>query len=150
MTSVALMGFALSVAFANGGNDVSKGVATLVGAGIAAGTWLFVLGALAMGLGSYVAGWRVTKTLAGGVADIQPDDGLAANLVTALLVGGASFYGLPVSTTQVAAGAITGMGSRKGRVSWGVAGEMALAWVVTLPITGGLAALTYLLVRRVG
>jgi PiT family inorganic phosphate transporter len=139
--------------FFRGMNDTPKilalGVLAAAAAGIAT-EWFFLLVALAMGLGSYVAGRRVTETLAGKVTTIRHDDGFAANLVTSALVGVASFYALPVSTTHVSTGAITGVGARKADVRWGVVRAMAVAWVVTLPVAGIIAALAYLAIGRLG
>jgi inorganic phosphate transporter, PiT family len=109
-----------------------------------------VIVALAMGLGSWAGGRRVTEVLAERVTRMNHEDGLGANLVTALLVVGASRLGLPVSTTHVSSGAILGVGMRRGRqgIHWRVVNEMLLAWFVTLPAAGILAALAYLLLRR--
>jgi len=113
---------------------------------------LYALVATAMGAGSLVAGLRVTRTLATKVTPIEPGNGLAANLVTSLLVGLASRFALPVSTTHVSTGAIVGVGMSRGArdVRWRVVGEMLLAWVVTLPASGILAALAYQVIRRIG
>lgn len=136
-----------------GMNDTPKILALGVLAAAATGigtTWLFPLVALAMGLGSYMAGRRVTETLADKVTTIRHDDGFAANLVTSALVAVASFHALPVSTTHVATGSITGIGARHGAVRWRIVRDMALAWVVTLPIAGAIAAAVYLAITRLG
>jgi PiT family inorganic phosphate transporter len=142
-----------ATSFFRGMNDTPKilalGVLAAAAVGIAT-EWFFPLVALTMGLGSYVAGRRVTETLAGKVTTIRHDDGFAANLVTSALVGVASFYALPVSTTHVSTGAITGVGVRKADVRWGVVRAMAVAWVVTLPVAGIIAALAYLAIGRLG
>ncbi len=142
-----------TTSFFRGLNDTPKilavGALAAAGTGIAA-EWLFVVVALAMGAGSYVAGRRVTETLAGKVTTIAHDDGFAANLVTSGLVGLASFFALPVSTTHVSTGAITGVGARKRDVRWRMVRDMALAWVVTLPIAGIIAALAYIAIVRLG
>ncbi len=142
-----------STSFFRGMNDTPKilalGVLAAAGAGIAV-EWFFVLVAFAMGLGSYVAGRRVTETLAGKITTIEHDDGFAANLVTSALVGIASFYALPVSTTHVSTGAITGVGMRKRDVRWRMVRDFGLAWAVTLPVAGVIAALAYLAIGRLG
>lgn len=132
-------------------NDAPKILALGLAAGPAFGLgWgsLVVMIALAMGLGGHLAGRRVTRTLADKVARIGPDDGLAANLVTAALVGIASVVAAPVSTTHVSAGAIVGAGMHRRRVCWTLVGELLLAWVVTLPIAAAIAAATYRLLGR--
>ncbi|MGH7676007.1 MAG: inorganic phosphate transporter [Gemmatimonadales bacterium] len=140
-----------STSFFRGMNDTPKilalGVLAAAGTGLAT-EWFFVLVALAMGLGSYVAGRRVTETLAGKVTTIGHDDGFAANLVTSALVGIASFFALPVSTTHVSSGAILGIGVRRKGVRWGVVRDIVLAWVVTLPVAGVIASLTYVALSR--
>lgn len=142
-----------STSFFRGMNDTPKilalGVVAAAGLGLAV-EWFFALVALAMGVGSYVAGRRVTDTLAGRVTTIEHDDGFAANLVTSALVGVSSFYALPVSTTHVSTGAITGVGARKGAVRWRMVRDMTLAWVVTLPAAGLFAGLAYLALIHIG
>ncbi len=134
-----------------GMNDTPKilaiGAAAGAGAGIGA-HWLFLLTALAMGAGSLVAGRRVTETLAGKVTHISADDGFAGNLVTSALVGLASFLTLPVSTTHVASGAILGIGLHRREVRWTVVRDIVIAWVVTLPVAGLIAAVAYLALKR--
>lgn len=142
-----------ATSFFRGMNDTPKilalGVMAAAATGLAA-EGLFVLVAFAMGAGSYVAGRRVTDTLAGKVTTIAHDDGFAANLVTSALVGVASFYALPVSTTHVSTGAITGVGVRKADVRWRIVRDMVVAWVVTLPIAGIIAGLAYVALSRLG
>ena len=113
--------------------------------------WLFALVALGMGLGSFVGGLKVTKTLAEKVTKMDHTEGFSANVVTAFLVAYASNLGLPVSTTHVSSAAIIGIGVRRGvkSVRWKVVRDMALAWVVTLPAAGLLGIVAYLLLRVV-
>ncbi|HET8628916.1 MAG TPA: inorganic phosphate transporter [Thermomicrobiales bacterium] len=141
-----------ATSFARGLNDTPKIVA--LGAGFAVGAgrapwWAFLAIAAVMVAGSWAGGRRVTRTLAERVTRLDDREGLAANLATAALVGAASRLGLPVSTTHVASGAIAGVGARRGRraVRWRTVGELALAWVVTLPVTALLAVAAYALVR---
>ncbi|MGH7531120.1 MAG: inorganic phosphate transporter [Gemmatimonadales bacterium] len=142
-----------ATSFSRGLNDAPKILALGVLAATTTGVtieWLFGGVALAMGAGSYWAGRRVTATLAGKVTSIAPDDGFAANLVTAALVGAASWLALPVSTTHVSSGAIAAVGARKRAVSWPVVREMLATWVVTLPVAGLIAALSYFVLSRAG
>jgi PiT family inorganic phosphate transporter len=136
-----------------GMNDAPKilgvGVVAAAAAGLAPASG-FALVALAMGLGSYVAGRRVTETLAGKVAAVRHDDGFAANLVTSVLVTVASWHALPVSTTHVATGAVAGAGARRGAVRWAMVRDIAAAWVLTVPGAGIVAALAYGALRRLG
>jgi inorganic phosphate transporter, PiT family len=135
-----------ATSFFRGLNDTPKILALAVGAAITMGIAhlsLYLLVALAMGAGSVIAGFRVTRTLAEKVTPITPAHGFAANVATSVLVGLASRFALPVSTTHVASGAIIGVGlSRGGKdVRWTTVGEMLLAWLVTLPVSGALAAI---------
>lgn len=140
--------------FARGMNDTPKVLA--LGAAVAAahglsGMRLYALVAAAMAFGSYFAGLRVTDTLAEKVTLIEPEDGFAANLVTALLVASASKLALPVSTTHVSTGAIIGVGLSQGGASlqWKTIRDMMLAWVVTLPVSAAFAWACYAAVSRI-
>jgi len=95
-----------------------------------------------MGAGSAIAGFRVTRTLVEKVTPITPANGLAANAVTSVLVGLASRFALPVSTTHVSSGAIVGVGLATDRreIRWRTVSEMLLAWIVTLPVSALIAA----------
>lgn len=96
-----------------------------------------------MGLGSILAGFKVTETLANKVTPMTPADGCAANLVTAFLVIIASRNGVPVSTTHVSSSSIIGMGLKRDAksVHWNTVRDMLMAWIVTLPIAGIIAAI---------
>jgi PiT family inorganic phosphate transporter len=106
--------------------------------------------ALAMGLGSYWSGRRVTEVLAEKVTKMDHVEGLSANLTTSSLVFVAALFGLPVSTTHVSSSSIIGIGLLKGRqgVHWTTVRDMMLAWIVTLPVSALLAALAFLLLSR--
>jgi len=144
--------------FARGTNDAPKIVAMLL-LGSPAATWPSPLSqvsafggvALAMGLGSYFGGFRVTEVLAEKVTRMDHAEGLTANLTTSTLVLCSGWLGLPVSTTHVSSSAIIGIGLLKGlsAVRWTTVRDMVLAWVVTLPAAAGFAALSYLLLTRI-
>jgi PiT family inorganic phosphate transporter len=139
-----------ATSFFRGLNDTPKILALGVAAALTAGIGqlpLYGLVALAMGAGSVVAGFRVTRTLAEKVTRISPSNGLAANLVTSVLVGAASRFALPVSTTHVSSGAIIGAGLSHRDVHWKIVKEMLLAWLVTVPVSALLAAATQWAVR---
>ncbi len=101
-----------------------------------------------MGAGSWLAGRKVTGTLATRVTCMSGAEGLAANLVTSTLVGLASSFGAPVSTTHVAAGSIIGVGVHRRNVRWNMARDMALAWLVTLPSAAILSGIAYIVLAR--
>lgn len=139
-------GAAGALSFARGVNDNAKiaAIAAFGLAGLHADLWVaFVVSAIAMAIGSYAAGLRVTRTLGERVVHMDQDTGLAASLVSAALVLAASFYALPVSTTHVATGAIVGagLGQDPAAVRWRRVGGLVSAWIVTLPIAGAVAAL---------
>ncbi len=137
---------------ARGLNDTPKivalGVVAAAGLGIS-GFPFYAAVAVAMGAGSLIGGLRVTETLARRVTPMSPGEGFAANLVTTLLVGAASLASLPVSTTHVSSGAIIGIGLHRGAetVRWSTVRDMLLAWLVTLPVAGLVAAGLYGLLR---
>lgn len=143
--------------FARGTNDAPKIVAMLL-LGSTAATWpdawyhytAFGGVALAMGLGSYWGGLRVTEVLAEKVTRMDHAEGLTANLTTSTLVLCSGWLGLPVSTTHVSSSAIIGIGLLKGvdAVRWTTVRDMVLAWVITLPAAAGFAALAYFLLTR--
>jgi PiT family inorganic phosphate transporter len=132
-------GAAAAISFARGVNDNSKiaALGTLAFASMGAGVaGTFALTALAMTVGSFAAGLRVSRTLGDRVVHMHTDTGLAGALVAAGLVMAASFYTLPVSTTHVSTGAIVGAGMRQGSraVQWGTVASLVTAWFVTLPV----------------
>ena len=140
------------VSFARGTNDAPKIVAMLLLGGSTA-AWpspLVQMGAfggvaIAMGLGSYFGGLRVTEVLAEKVTPMDHSEGLSANLTTSTLVLTSGWFGLPVSTTHVSTSAIIGIGLLKDlkAVRWSTVRDMLLAWIVTIPASGLLASLAY-------
>ena len=139
-----------ATAFARGLNDAPKvlGLGVVAAAGLSISLPVAFLSVAAlMTAGSLVRGMRVTETLAEKVTKMEPLEGLAANLVTAALVIFASRLALPVSTTHVSSGAIIGLGLKRDarRINWRTVREMALAWLVTLPVAGLIASLVFFL-----
>jgi PiT family inorganic phosphate transporter len=131
------------MAFSHGSNDAQKvmGIITiaLFGGGFIQSLevpfWVILICGLAMGLGTAVGGWRVIKTLGVSMLKLQPVHGFAAETSAALVIQGASFLGLPVSTTHVITSSILGVGATKrlSAVRWGVARKIVMAWIFTLP-----------------
>ena len=143
---VAHWGAAAALSFARGVNDNPKVAALAVLGLVGVGASLelaFVLTAVAMTVGSYWAGLRVTRTLGDRVVHMDRDAGLSGALVSAALVLAASFYTLPVSTTHVSTGAIVGagLGRRAGAVEWGTVRALVSAWIITLPAAAALGGL---------
>jgi PiT family inorganic phosphate transporter len=100
-------------------------------------------------LGTSIGGWRLIRTLGGKIYKIRPVDGFASQLSSAVVILGNSLLGGPVSTTQVVSSAIMGVGAgeRANKVRWGVAQEIAMAWLFTIPATALFAAGLYWVVR---
>ena len=133
------------VAFTHGTNDAQKTMGIMTLALIASGhldaepfhvpTWVIVSAAAAMGLGTYAGGWRIIKTLGTRVAKLQPPQGFAAQTTTAVILWVTARYGFPVSTTHTISGSVLGAGAstRLSAVRWGVAGNILLAWILTVP-----------------
>ena len=132
------------VALAHGTNDAQKTMGVITLTLITAGTlpagsgppfWVVVAAGLAIGLGTYVGGWRIIRTLGQRVSDIRPVQGFSADTTSAAVILSSTHLGLPLSTTQVCTGSIFGAGAgrRVAAVHWGVAGRIALAWSFTLP-----------------
>lgn len=136
-----------SVCFARAVNDTPK-IAVLLLAATALGgqaqpPWVIGLIALVMAAGGLIQGRRVAETMSRRITDLNHGQGLAANLVTAGLVLGASHLGLPVSTTHVSTSAIFGIGAVNGTRNWRTIAHILLAWVVTLPLALALGAGLY-------
>ena len=135
------------VSFARGINDTPK-IAALLMLVPAFGvqTSLVTVG-LAIAVGGWVAARRVAETMSQRITTLNHGQGLTANVVTGLIVIGASRMGLPVSTTHVSCGALFGIGVTTGGAKRTVIATILVSWLLTLPVAGGLAALSYLLIR---
>ena len=114
--------------------------------------WVILLCAFAMGFGIAAGGWRVIKTLGVQMHKLQPVHGFAAETSATAIILGASFMGLPVSTTHVITTCIMGVGATKrlSAVRWGIAGKILTAWIFTLPTTMIMAWLTYHFLAFIG
>lgn len=109
-------------------------------------TWIKMLCALTMAAGTAAGGWRIIRTLGHRMVKLQPINGFAAETSSALVIFAATCSGIPVSTTHNISAAIMGVGAAKrlSAVKWSVVERMAWAWVLTIPVSGGVA---YILVR---
>ncbi len=145
----------------HGTNDAQKTMGIIFLALIAAGeadadsavpSWVVISAATAIALGTYVGGTRIIKTMATRIIKMDPAQGFAAQASGAAVIFSASAVGFPLSTTHVISGAIMGAGAAKrvSAVKWGVAGNILLAWVLTLPAAAAVGALTYLAVEVLG
>ena len=107
--------------------------------------WVIAACALAIAIGTYSGGWRIIRTMGSGLTEVKPAQGFAAETSTAAAILASSHLGFALSTTQVASGSVigSGLGRRGSTVRWGMAGKIALGWVLTLPasaIMGAFAA----------
>lgn len=132
-----------AVCFARGLNDTPKMAALLLGIGWLQDSAGMMLIAAAMALGGLISARQVAETLAHKITGMNPGQGFAANLATAVLVTTASLHALPVSTTHVSVGALLGIGITTRQAKWRTALPVLAAWVVTLPVSALLAALIY-------
>jgi PiT family inorganic phosphate transporter len=140
-------------AYTHGTNDAQKAMGIITMALIANNYvtsaevpfWVQFSCALAMGLGTSVGGWKIIKTVSGRIMKIRPVNGVAADLTSAFVIFGATYIHLPVSTTHVISSSILGVGAahRIKGVKWGTAQRMLITWVITLPISALIAAVTY-------
>ena len=123
-----------------------------LGAGAQAPDWVIVSCALAISIGTYMGGWRVIRTLGKGLVEIDAPQGMAAESSSAAIILLSSHFGYSLSTTHVATGSIlgTGLGRRGAEVRWGVAGRMASAWLLTLPCSGLVGAVSYWIADGIG
>jgi len=108
-------------------------------------TWVVVSCFLAIGVGTMFGGWRIVKTMGQRITKLKPVGGFAAETGGAITLGIATGFGIPVSTTHTITGAIIGVGAaqRSSAVRWGVAGNIVIAWVVTIPASAGIAAIAW-------
>lgn len=137
-----------AVSFARGLNDTPKMAALLLGVGWLQGSAGMILVAVAMAAGGLISTGRVAETLAHKITGMNPGQGFAANLATALLVTTASITGLPVSTTHVSVGALLGIGIITRQAKWRTVIPVLAAWVITLPCAALLAGLFFVIGRR--
>ncbi|HLG08463.1 MAG TPA: inorganic phosphate transporter [Gaiellaceae bacterium] len=136
------------VAFTHGTNDAQKTMGIIALALIASGhlnaeefdvpTWVIASSATAMALGTYAGGWRIIKTMGTRIAKIDPPQGFAAQTACAGILWTTAHFGFPVSTTHTISGSVMGAGAsrRFSAVRWGIAGNIVVAWILTLPAAG--------------
>jgi inorganic phosphate transporter, PiT family len=148
------------LSYSHGANDAQKTMAAITLALIASGNlttfkvpiWVVVLSAVTIAFGTYAGGWRIIRTLGWSIIKLEPVTGLAAQFMGATVIQGATLIGLPVSTTHVITGSVMGVGaSRKlSAVSWGLAANIALAWVITIPAAAVIAWVAFAILHTAG
>ncbi|MBN2243977.1 MAG: inorganic phosphate transporter [Acidobacteria bacterium] len=144
----------------HGANDAQKTMGIIVMIAVAVGwqrdfhvpLWIILSCHAAIALGTLLGGWRVVRTVGMRVTKLVPVGGFCAESAAAISIIGSSLGAIPVSTTHTITGGIIGVGSlrRMSAVKWGVAGNIVVAWILTLPGAAALSALVYLAVRALG
>ncbi len=111
--------------------------------------WVEFIAYSAISLGTMLGGWRIVKTMGARITRLRPFGGFCAETAGGLTLLMASAFGIPVSTTHTITGAIVGVGAaqRISAVRWGVAGRIVWAWILTIPMAGAMAGLSYLILR---
>jgi len=149
---------AVALALSHGANDAQKAMGVIAMGLLATGRlsafavpqWVMLLCAGAMSLGTLLGGWRIIKTLGGRFYKIRPVHSFNSQLASTLIILGAALMGGPVSTSQVVSATILGAGAaeRLNKVRWGVARNILLTWLLTVPAAAAIAAVSYLLLRH--
>jgi len=151
---------AAAYSLGHGGNDAQKTMGIIAGVLVAGGYlhlvdgklpipfWVIMAAHAAIALGTLSGGWRIIHTMGSKITKLQPVGGFAAETAGAISLFTATHFGIPVSTTHTITGAIIGVGSikRLSAVRWGVAGRIVWAWILTIPASAVIAAVTYWLV----
>jgi PiT family inorganic phosphate transporter len=149
------VGSAAMVSLAHGTNDAQKTMGLISLALIAHGDissthfsvplWVKLVCAAAIAGGTAIGGWRIINTMGNRLTDVESPQGFAAESASAAVILSASYYGYPLSTTQVVSGGVmgAGLGKRLGSVHWGVAGQMASGWLLTIPAAGVMGAAAF-------
>jgi PiT family inorganic phosphate transporter len=142
------------LALAHGTNDAQKTMGIITLALIANGTlnensdvpfWVVVSAATAISLGTYMGGWRIIRTMGTRIIKMDAAQGFSAQGAGAAVILTSTHFGFPLSTTQVISGGVmgSGAGKRLSAVRWGVAGNIVVAWLLTLPAAAAIGALAY-------
>jgi inorganic phosphate transporter, PiT family len=154
-------GAASLISLGHGGNDAQKTMGIIavllfsqghLGDDFYVPFWVVITCQAAIGLGTLVGGWRIVHTVGSKITRMTPAQGCCASAGGAIMLFAATYLGIPVSTTHTVTGAIIGVGAARkvSAVRWNIAGNIVIAWVITLPATALVAALCYLLSRVFG
>jgi PiT family inorganic phosphate transporter len=152
------------LALAHGTNDAQKTMGVITLALIANGNlssdpakfhvpeWVVISAAAAIALGTYTGGWRIIRTMGSRIIKMDPAQGFSAQGAGAAVILASTHFGYPLSTTQVISGGVMGAGAarRLSAVRWGVAGNIAIAWILTLPASAAIGGLVYGVTRIFG
>ena len=145
------------MSFSHGMNDAQNAMGVITMALVSYGAlttfkvplWVMIACAFAMALGTSLGGWKVIETMGGKVFKLKPVHGFSAETSAAVVIGGMSLLGIPISTTHVISTAIMGSGSsqRISAVRWGIVRNIIIAWIITIPVSGLIAAFLYSIVK---
>ena len=148
---------AAAYSFGHGTNDAQKTMGIISGVLFTAGIldhfyipfWVILMAHAAIGLGTLAGGWRIVKTMGQKITKLTPIDGFCAEAASATSIFLATHMGIPVSTTHVITGAISGVGAVKRitAVRWGLTLRIVWAWIFTIPAAGLIGSLLYLVLR---
>lgn len=147
------------ISLGHGSNDAQKTMgiiavllfsAGLLGNHFYVPTWVIIVCNFVIALGTCFGGWRIVKTMGMKITKLKPVTGFSADMASAITLATATILGVPVSTTHTVTGAILGVGSLNGfsAVRWGVAKNIVIAWIFTIPAAGIVAALTFFLIFK--
>jgi PiT family inorganic phosphate transporter len=148
---------AAAFSLGHGGNDAQKTMGIITSLLVAGGIlsdfhiplWVVLSAHAAIALGTITGGWRIVKTMGQKITKLRPIDGFCAETAAAASIFTSTHLGIPVSTTHVITGAISGVGAanRVSAVRWGVTLKIVWAWIFTIPAAGIIAGLLYLIIR---
>jgi inorganic phosphate transporter, PiT family len=149
------------ISLGHGGNDAQKTMGIIavllfsqgyLGGNFYVPFWVVVICQATIALGTLVGGWRIVYTVGSKITRMTPVQGCCASTAGAIMLFAATFLGIPVSTTHTVTGSVVGVGAARkvSAVRWNVASNIVAAWVVTLPASGLMAALCYLLSKAFG
>ena len=151
---------AAAYSLGHGGNDAQKTMGIIAGVLYAGGLldeftipfWVVLAAHGAISLGTLAGGWRIIHTMGSKITRLQPVGGFAAETAGAVSLFTATGLGVPVSTTHTITGAIIGVGStrRLSAVRWGIAGQIVWAWILTIPMSAGIAGVTWYALAMIG
>ena len=151
---------AAGLSFSHGGNDAQKAMGVIAALLLASGhttsltvpLWAKVVTGIALTVGTALGGWRIVRTIGRRIFSLTPIDSLSSQLSSTAVILGASLIGGPVSTTQVVASSVVGVGAGRRRwrhVRWQIVREMGVAWLITIPAAAGLAVVVLVIWRTV-
>jgi PiT family inorganic phosphate transporter len=149
------------ISLGHGGNDAQKTMGIIavllfsqghLGGNFYVPFWVVLICQATIALGTLVGGWRIVHTVGSKITRITPVQGCCASAAGAIMLFAATFLGIPVSTTHTVTGSVVGVGAARkaSAVRWNVASNIVVAWIVTLPASGLMAAICYLISKLFG